>query len=30
MNLFMAINAQGRYETFYNVTPSYGLFHVVY
>ena len=29
-NVRRSINAQGRSETFYNVLPSYGLFHVVY
>ena len=29
-NVVRTINAQGRTETFNNVIPSYGLFHVVY
>ena len=29
-NVRRYINAQGRTETFYNVIPSYGLFHVIY
>ena len=29
-NVRRSINAQGRTETFYNVIPSYGLFHAVY
>ena len=29
-NVQRTINAQGRTETFYNVIPSYGLFHVIY
>lgn len=29
-NVRRTINAQGRTETFYNVIPSYGLFHVIY
>jgi hypothetical protein len=29
-NVRHSINAQGRTETFYNVIPSYGLFHVVW
>ena len=29
-NVRRTINAQGRTETFYNVIPSYGLFHAVY
>ena len=29
-NVRRTINAQGRTETFYNVIPSYGLFHAIY
>ena len=29
-NVRRSINAQGRTETWYNVTPRYALFHVVY
>lgn len=29
-NVRTTINAQGRVETWNNVTPSYGLFHVIY
>ena len=29
-NVRRSINAQGRTETFYNVIPSYGLFHAIY
>ena len=29
-NVRRTINAQGSTETFYNVIPSYGLFHVIY
>ena len=29
-NVYRSINAQGRTEMFFNVIPSYGLFHVIY